>query len=94
MATHAFDRPLTVACRRGFPRSIASVNGAVRFLEDYPRLLQDEAYQATRDACFAALYGDAPSDEAYDVFMAFARRRGILVDDPLVVGNGATDLHA
>ena len=48
---HRFSRPVSILVGLGFPRQIDSVDKAFAFLEDYPLLLRDESYQATRDAC-------------------------------------------
>ena len=78
-----FSRPVSIVVGLGFQRQIDSVDRAFAFLEDYPQLLRDEAYQATRGACLDALSNSSKIEEAYDVFSAFARRRGILIDETL-----------
>jgi hypothetical protein len=77
---HKFSRPVSIIVGVGFPRQIDSVDRAFAFLDEYPKVLRDEAYQATRDACVEVFSGSATAEEAYDVFCAFARRRGILID--------------
>jgi hypothetical protein len=84
MHTVSFDRPLTVLVGLGFPRKIAGLRAALDMLEDHPMNLRDEAYEATLAACRAALAGEATMGEAHDVFAAFVRRRGMLVEEPLV----------
>ncbi len=79
---HVFPR-FVVLVGLGSPRRIDNVMTALAFLEDYPRMLKDEAFQATRSACLDALAGTTSTEEAYDVFCAFARRRRILIDDPV-----------
>jgi hypothetical protein len=80
---HKFPRPVSMLVGLGFPRQIDSVDKAVAFLDDYPLLLRDESYQATRDVCLDALSECATTEEAHDVFCAFARRRGILIEGTL-----------
>lgn len=80
---HKFPRPVSILVGLGFPRQIDSVDKAFAFLEDYPPLLRDESYQATRDACLDVLSECTTTEEAHDVFCAFARRRGILIDGTL-----------
>ncbi|GLS31356.1 Protein of unknown function [Mesorhizobium albiziae] len=75
-----FCHPVSIIVGLGFPRQIDSVDRAFAFLDEYPQLLRDEAYEATRDACLDVFSGSATTEEAYDVFCAFARRRGILID--------------
>ncbi|WP_368805011.1 DUF982 domain-containing protein [Neoaquamicrobium sediminum] len=48
-----------------------------------PKLLRDEVYHATCDACRDALTERCSPQEAHDVFVAYARRRGVLLDEPL-----------
>ncbi len=83
MRNAAFQRPVTVLVGLGFPRSIASVREAFAYLEDVPKLLRDEVYHATCDACRDALTERCSPQEAHDVFVAYARRRGVLLDEPL-----------
>ena len=79
MRNAAFQRPVTVLVGLGFPRSIASVREAFAYLEDVPKLLRDEVYHATCDA----LTERCSPQEAHDVFVAYARRRGVLLDEPI-----------
>ena len=69
----------------GHARQVASAADALAFLEEYPTRLRDEAYYATIEACRDTLNGSAKAEEAYDVFSAFAHRRGILLDEPMGV---------
>ena len=76
---HTFPRPISILAGLGFPRQIESVGKALAFLEEYPKLMRDEAYEATREACRDALAGTATAEAAHDIFCAFTRRRGILL---------------
>lgn len=80
---HKFSRPVSILVGLGFPREVDSVDKAFAFLEEYPLLLRDESYQATRDACLDVFSESATTEEAYDVFCAFARRRGLLIEATL-----------
>ncbi|MCV0396172.1 MAG: DUF982 domain-containing protein [Rhizobiaceae bacterium] len=80
-AARPFERPVTVLVGLGFPCRIESASGALSFLEDMPVPLRDEAWMAATDACRDARDGRAPIEEAQDVLTAFARRRGILVEE-------------
>lgn len=78
----AFSRPINVLVGLGFPRRIRGAGDAIAYLEQHAAL-RDEAYEATLDACRAALSGQLAIDEACDIFMGFARRRQVLVDEAL-----------
>ena len=80
---HAFQRPVTVLVGLGFPRAVASVEQAMSFLDEVPTVMRDEAYRATCDACRDALTNRCSAQEAHDVFAAYARRRGVLVEEPM-----------
>lgn len=83
MRNDTFQHSVTVLVGLGFPRTIASVREAFAYLEEVPKLLRDEIYHATCDACRDALTERCSPQEAHDVFVAYARRRGILLDEPL-----------
>ncbi|MGN6467386.1 MAG: DUF982 domain-containing protein [Rhizobiaceae bacterium] len=83
MPNASFRRPVVILAGLGHARRIASAAEALAFLEQYPARLRDEAYHATREACRDGLAGPAEAEEAYDIFSAFAHRRGILLDDPV-----------
>jgi len=83
MRNDAFQHPVTVLVGLGFPRSITRVREAFAYLEEVPKFLRDEVYNATCDACRDALTDRCSPQEAHDVFVAYARRRGVLVDQPL-----------
>ena len=80
---HWFPRSIAVIVTPLCTRQIDNVADAIAFLDEYPRLLQDEAFQATLSACREARSGTTTTHEAYDVFCAFARRRGILIADAM-----------
>lgn len=78
-----FPQPVTVLVGLGFMRSVANVFDAFSCLREMPIGQQDEVHEAAIDACRDAMSGKCTAEDAYDVFMAFARRRGILIDDHL-----------
>jgi len=80
-----FPQPVTVLVGLGFMRSIPNVFDAFSCLREMPAAQQDEVHEAAIDACRDAMSGKCTPEEAYDVFMAYARRRSILVDDHLAV---------
>lgn len=80
-----FPQPATILVDLGFPRSVANVYDAFAYLKELPAFMRDEAYEAMCDACRDALRGKCTTDEAYDVFIAYARRRSILVDEPFAL---------
>ena len=75
----AFSEPVTVLAGLGFPRSIGCPQAALAYLEEMPAMQRDLAHEATVIACREALSGHG--DDAGDVFAAFARRRGLLIED-------------
>ncbi|MBL8579333.1 MAG: DUF982 domain-containing protein [Mesorhizobium sp.] len=81
MLDTAFASPVVVIVGMGFPLEIRSVIGALRYLDEQPAMLRDEAFHATYGACRDALDGTASVAEARDVLCALARRRGMLVED-------------
>jgi len=78
-----FPQPVTILVGLGFPRSVANVYDAFACLKEVPAVLHDEVHEATCDACRDALSGKCTPEEARDVFVAYARRRSILVEEPL-----------
>lgn len=86
MSVPHFPRPVTVLAGLGFPRRIEDAGEALAWLEGESEATRDEAYDATCAACRDALGSngiEVEADEAYGVFTAYARRRGILIEDEL-----------
>ena len=81
MLDTAFSNPVTVMVGMGFPRKISSLMDAIRYLDDQPSIVRDEAFQVTYAACRGVLAQENTSQEAYDLFCALARRRGVLVEE-------------
>lgn len=76
-----FPRPVSVLVGLGMPRNIRRLRDALTFLDEQPTPLRDEAYEATLSTCRGAASGKASLEDAHDVFSAFARRHGILVEE-------------
>lgn len=84
MTNTAFANPVHVLIALGFPCAVASAADAQAYLDRVPYLLRDEVFHAARQACADAASGRATAEEAHDVFLAYARRRGVLVEpDPV-----------
>jgi hypothetical protein len=84
MIDTAFPRTLWIHVGLGFPRNISCARDAIAYLDEVPRLMRDDAYAVTRQACREALAGMLSPDEAYDMMCAYARRRGVLLDDAVM----------
>ncbi len=84
-----FDAPATILIGLGFPCRIRTAKAALTYLDDRPACERDEAWEATVATCRDALANRTPADEARTVFVAYARRRDVLVDDtmPLVASD-------
>jgi hypothetical protein len=78
-------RPVTILVGLGYPLRIRDARGALEWLESEPAAVRDEAYDATCAACRDAVMGaegvEIETGEAMDVVTAYARRRGILLED-------------
>lgn len=83
MTDEAFPTNLNVLVGLGILRRIASVQDALSFLEGLPLMTRDEAWEVTREACLDALAGRVNPREAGDMVAAFARRHGMLIDEPV-----------
>ena len=81
MLDTAFSNPVTVLVGMGFPRKISSLMDAIRYLDEQPSIVRDEAFQVTYAACRGVLAQENTPQEAYDLLCALARRRGILVEE-------------
>jgi len=74
-----FSRPVTVLVGLGFPRRLSNASEALAFLEANPAI--DEAYEAVISVCHDALDGLTTPQHAHDIVAAYARRRGVFVDE-------------
>lgn len=80
MVDITFSSPVYVLVGMGFPVEIRSVFDAIQFLDGQPTHARDEAFCATYSACYEALSGAIAAVDAYDVFCALMRRRGLLLE--------------
>lgn len=78
LAKH-FEKPVRVWVGLGFPRQINTVVDAYQFLLDWGGNSPEQ--KAAMRACKAALAGDVDADTARGVFVAFTRKKDILVED-------------
>lgn len=78
LAKH-FEKPVRVWVGLGFPRNLNTVVDAYQLLMDWHGN-SPEQRSAIR-ACKAALAGDVDAETARGVFMAFARKKDILIED-------------
>jgi hypothetical protein len=81
MPTTQFPRPATVLVRHGAPRRIASVLDAYACLTGIAAQATDEALEAAIAICQLAMIGTVSAEEANEVFLAYASRCDIMVDD-------------
>lgn len=79
MLAKPFEKPVRVWVGLGFPRQINTVVDAYQFLLDWCGNSPEQ--KAAMRACKAALAGDVDADTARGVFVAFARKKDILVED-------------
>jgi hypothetical protein len=87
MLAKPFEQPVRVLVGLGFPRQVNSVTDAYQMLLDWH---DDSAERkSAMRACKAALAGEIDAETARSVFLAFARRRGILAPaiDDVVAAN-------
>lgn len=74
-----FSRPIIVRLGTGYHCEVRDLMDAIRFLDEQPAAIRDEAFQAAHDACRDGLRNALSADEARDILCAFARRRDLLV---------------
>jgi hypothetical protein len=80
MVDTTFSSSIYVRVGMGFPLEIRSVFDAIQFMDAQPTHARDEAYCATYSAFDEALTGAISPVDAYDVFCALMRRRGLLLE--------------
>lgn len=78
MLPRHFDKPIFVLVGLGIPRRIDTVFDAYRFLLDWPG--NSPQQRAALRACKAAFAGEIDAETARGVFVAFAQRKDILLD--------------
>ncbi len=82
MLAQPFMKPIHVWVGLGFPRQINTVMDAYQFLMDWSGNSPEQ--RAAIRACKAALAGDVDTETARGVFIAFARKKDILLEDAAV----------
>lgn len=79
MLAQPFDQPVRVWVGLGFPRQCNTVADAYQVLMNWCGNSPEQ--KAAIRACKAALAGDVDAETARGVFIAFARKKDILVED-------------
>lgn len=79
MLSKPFEKPVRVLVGLGFPRQLNSVVDAYQFVMNWCGNSPEQ--KAAIRACKAALAGDVDAETARGVFVAFARKKDILVED-------------
>ena len=79
----AFERPLIMFVGLGFPRHVDNATDALQALDELAPLEHGPAHNVAVRACRAALLGEIEPDTARGIVEAYARARGVLVDELL-----------
>jgi hypothetical protein len=79
MLSQPFEKPVCVWVGLGFPRQLNTVVDAYQFVLDWCGNSPEQ--KAAIRACKAALTGDIDAETARGVFVAFARKKDILVEE-------------
>ncbi|CDX28447.1 conserved hypothetical protein [Mesorhizobium sp. ORS 3359] len=79
MFAKPFEKPIRVWVGLGFPRHLNTVVDAYQFVIDWCGNSPEQ--KAAIRACRAALAGDVDAETARGVFVAFARKKDILIED-------------
>ncbi|SFO66424.1 Protein of unknown function [Mesorhizobium sp. NFR06] len=79
MLAKPFETPVRIWVGMGFPRQLNTVADAYQFAVDWCGNSPEQ--KAAIRACKAALAGDIDAETAKGVFVAFARRKDILIED-------------
>ena len=79
MLSQPFAEPVQVWVGLGFPRQINSVVDAYQFANEYCGNSPEQ--RAAIRACKAALTGEIDPETARGIFVAFAKKKGLIVDD-------------
>ncbi len=79
MLSKPFEKPIRVWVGLGFPRQLNTVVDAYQFVTSWCGNSPEQ--KAAIRACKAALVGDVDAETARGVFVAFARKKDILVED-------------
>jgi len=84
MENSSFEVPVTIFVGLGFPTSVSSVAEAYALLAEWPYSRRDRAHSIALKACRAALDGMIDAETARGTFVAFARKTGILMPEPVI----------
>lgn len=79
MLSKPFENPIRVWVGHGFPRQLNTVVDAYQFALDWCGNSPEQ--KAAIRACKAALTGDVDAETARGVFVAFARKKDMLVEE-------------
>lgn len=79
MLAQPFEKPVRVWVGLGFPRQLNTVADAYQMLLGWHGNSPEQ--KAALRACRAALAGEVDAETARGVFMAFARKKDIVVED-------------
>ncbi|MEQ1955995.1 DUF982 domain-containing protein [Mesorhizobium sp. CN2-181] len=82
MLAQPFEKPIHVFVGLGFPRQINTVVDAYQFAQEWCGNSPEQ--RAAIRACKAALAGDVDPETARGAFVAFARKKDILLEDDFV----------
>lgn len=85
MLSQPFETPVWVWVGLGFPRQLNSVVDAYQFALEYCGNSPEQ--RAAMRACKAALAGDVDAETARSVFVAFAKKKGLIAEDWFPVPN-------
>ena len=79
MLSKPFEKPVRVWVGLGFPRQLNTVAEAYQFAAEWCGNSPEQ--KAALRACKAALVGDVDPETARGVFVAFARKKDILLEE-------------
>ena len=82
MLAQPFEKPVLVWVGLGFPRKLNTVTDSYQCAAEWCGNSPEQ--RAAMRTCKAALAGDVDAETARGVFVAFARKKDILIDDALL----------
>jgi hypothetical protein len=82
MLARHFEKPVRVWVGLGFPRQINTVLDAYKLVVEWCGNSPEQ--KAAMRACKAALAGEVDAETARGIFVAFARKKDILIEDDFV----------
>jgi hypothetical protein len=81
MKPDMFEKPILILVGLGFPAEMRGVTDAYRHLCEWPLRLRDNAHAVALKACGAAIRGEVDAETARGLFVAFAEKHDLLVQD-------------